>query len=204
MATKDELIDLNAELTAKVATLEAELADARAMVGGAATEQAPVLIDADGVPLVQDGLYEYDAGLGLIKLDNVKEALSDDPEAVARATAGESDGQDAWLYVEGEGFTRVSDGLVIGLDKWHVVREDGTKAEPQQGKTYRYVGGVQLAEVQPGDESELARKVEELEADRLRAGTTIDELRETNAALTRRVNAGATLHGGIDDLPPVV
>lgn len=241
MPTKDELIDMNAELTAEVARLRAERdegldtmpqdaagADLVAgllytvelvprVEGGATfrlhaagaptprTEEAPVLIDSDGVPLVHGKLYEFDSDLGLLEF----EPGADQPDARAEGAAkegigalGEDDGVERWLYVEGEGFSRVSDGVTIKLERWKVDQGDGTQTEPREGKVYRYAGGVTLVEVQPGDESDLARKVEELEADRLRAGTTIDELREANSALSRRVNA--PLHGSIDALKPVV
>jgi len=219
MPTKDELID-------EVATLKQQLADLTAGVGDVATEQAPAQSAADmwveraglGVMVepVQDAagqntgdtdIYLYGSdGMpanGVIVDGAFEAGVSMARKAQGSGHALDVEGVDTYTYDEvGKAFVRHADGEAFPLEKWQVDNGDGTHSDVVEGKRYVVVSSGVLRELQPGDESELAAKVEQLQHDLLMANTRADELREANAALNRRL--AQPLHGSIDDLPAVV
>lgn len=214
MATKDELIDENATLKARVAELEATVAVAAGGVAEVAEHVArsAAWVEAMGLQVLPD-LHENGdvkgwllcTAEGLPVDAYVSEGVLTDelPHHADLGDAEKDDGGD-WSYVEGTGFVRAGDGTVVALERWRVREDDGTFSEPKEGLVYRYDGSHDLVRVPVGDESELAVQVEALQADKLRLATALDEKRDEVAALNRRLNHGQALHGAVDALPPVV
>lgn len=212
MATKDELIDENATLRARVAELEAAVAAGGA--GGDAevaehVARAAAWVEAMGLQVLPDLEGGAVKGWLLCTAEGlpvdayVSEGVLTD-ELPHHADLGEAEKDGDWSYVEGTGFVRSGDGVVVALERWRVREDDGTFSEPKEGLVYRYDGSHDLVRVPVGDESELAVQVEALRADKLRLATALDEKRDEVAALNRRLNHGQALHGAVDALPPVV
>ena len=211
MATKDELIDENATLKAKVAELEAAGAAGGVAEVAEHVARAAAWVEAMGLQVLPDLEGGAVKGWLLCTAEGlpvdayVSEGVLTD-ELPHHADLGEAEKDDSgdWSYVEGTGFVRAGDGTVVALERWRVREDDGTFSEPKEGLVYRYDGSHDLVRVPVGDESELAVQVETLRADKLRLATALDEKRDEVAALNRRLNAGQSLHGAVDDLPPVV
>lgn len=210
MATKDELIDENATLKARVAELIA--------AGGVAevaehVARAAAWVEAMGLQVLPD-LHENGGVKGWLLCTAeglpvdayVSEGVLTDelPHHADLGDVEKDGGGEKFEYVEGEGFVSLNNGATIKLERWRVREDDGTFSEPKEGVVYRYDGSNDLIRVPVGDESELAVMVETLQADKLRLATALDEKRDEVAALNRRLNHGQALHGAVDDLPPVV
>ena len=209
MATKDELIDENATLKARVAELEA--------AGGVAevaehVARSAAWVEAMGLQVLPDLEGGVVKGWLLCTAEGlpvdayVSEGVLTDglPHHADLGDAEKDDDGEKFQYVEGEGFVSLNNGATIKLERWRVREDDGTFSEPKEGVVYRYDGSNDLIRVPVGDESELAVMVETLQADKLRLATALDEKRDEVAALNRRLNHGQALHGAVDALPPVV
>lgn len=175
------------------------IVDGEFMQNDEGLDQMPT--DAAGNDLVAGNTYTVELtprqeGGATFRLHAVKHVTADGaPNGVPVAS---------WNYEEGTGFVHVQDGTVVALERWRVRNEDGTFSEPQAGRAYVYDGSHDLVAVATGDLSSVAQENEALKLDKLRLATHVDELRAANAALQRRVDAGAMLHGAVDQLPPVV
>lgn len=216
MATKDELIDENATLRARVAELEARMAQgsghALDVDISAHVARSAAWVEAMGLQVLPDLEGGAVKGWLLCTAEGLpvdayvsEGVLTDELPHHADLGDAEKDGDgEKFEYVEGEGFVSLNNGATIKLERWRVREDDGTFSEPKEGVVYRYDGSHDLIRVPVGDESELAVMVETLQADKLRLATALDEKRDEVAALNRRLNHGQALHGAVDALPPVV